>query len=153
MKNRFKVSIWFIAALIISSFVSAGSVLAKDVRVDRIPHSAGQCYRFIAEKQPTNCPNKKSSIWLVKSIGANCKVQVWAADEDNTTTCDNVKKSSNLITKKDLSALGATGPHGKNLSSAITADTECDDVWLRFTDDATKCNLRCYISGGRAYCR
>ncbi len=156
MKNRFKVSIWFIVTLAISFLVSTGSVLAKDVRVDRIPHSVGQCYQFIAENQPASCP-KNSSIWLVKIIGANCNVKVWADYGGNTLTCDTVKKGGNLITGKKLHDLQVKGkgPDGKTktLSNAITADTKCDDVWLRFTDDVTKCNLRCYISGGRAYCR
>ena len=158
MKNRFKVSFVSTLALVIASLVCTGSVLAKKkVRVDPIPHAGGQCYQFIAEDQPgpPKCTNAKSSIWLVETVGgANCNVKVWAADDDGTLTCVNVKKGSNLISSKNLPDLNVKEPgsNGKKLSSAITADTKCDHVWLRFTDN-NDCNSRCYINNGRAYCR
>ena len=153
MENRFKVSFWFTVLLVLASLVYTGSVLAKSAHVKSKPHPGGQCYEFVVEDQPASCTNPKSSIWLVKTIGgAKCNVKVWAAYGDNTLTCDNVKKGSNLITKKDLRALDVKGPHGKKLSNAITVGTECDDVWLRFSDD-NNCNSRCYINNGRAYCR
>ena len=158
MKNRFKVSIWFIAALIISSLVSVGSALAKKpVHVDPIPHPEPkeQCYEFVAEDQPRppTCTNAKSSIWLVKTVGANCNVQVWAGDADKVN-CDTVKRDGEHITPLNPRDLAATipGPKKRKLSSAITAGPGCDNVWLRFSDD-DNCNSRCYINNGRAYCR
>ncbi len=154
MKERFKTSILLTVALVIASLVCTGSVLAKKVRVDSIPHKGGQCYQFIAEDQPSGCTDAKSSIWLVETVGgAKCDVKVWAAYGDNTLTCKNVKKGSNLISKKNLLDLKVKAADDKILSNAITADTECDHVWLRFIDPKTKCNSRCYIIGGRIYCR
>ena len=153
MKERLKTSILLAVALVIASFVCTGSVLAKKVRVDSIPHRGGQCYQFIAEDQPPSCTNPKSSIWLVETVGGpKCDVKVWAAYGDNTLTCKNVKKGSNLISKKDLRTYGIKGPNGKTLSNAITAGTDCDHVWLRMPLWKTR-NSRCYINRGRLYCR
>lgn len=152
MKNGFKVSLWFTVALVISFLVCTGTVLAKNAKVKHIPHPGGQCYQFVVEDQPATCPNPKSSIWRVETVGAKCNVKVWAAYGDNTLTCDTVKKGSNRIHHKDLGTWHVTGPNGKKLSNALTADTDCDHVWLRFSDD-NNCNLRCYINNGRAYCR
>ncbi len=152
MKNRFKVSFLSTLALVIASLVCTGSVLAKNDRVKVIRHSGEEiCYEFTAESQGDSCARPKSSIWLVKIVGAKCNVKVWAADGDNPADCNTIKKAGNKIPQKDLSALGVKYD-GKKLSNALTADTDCDDVWLRFTDDQG-CNSRCYINNGRAYCR
>ena len=155
MKNRFKVSFLSTVALVIASLVCTGSVLAKKDRVKVIRHSGQEiCYEFTAETQEDSCARPKSSIWLVETVGgAKCDVKVWAAYGDNTLTCKNVKKGSNLISKKNLLDLKVKAADDKILSNAITADTECDHVWLRFIDPITKCNSRCYIIGGRIYCR
>jgi hypothetical protein len=161
MKNKFKVSFLSTVALVFASLVCTGSVLAeKRVHVN----VKEQCYQFIADYQPDACQNAKSSIWVVESRGgqeAPCDVNVWAA-YGKELTCQNFKKSdANKITRQAFSTLDIIiGPDSKvrpedkkkKLSDAITTNSVCNEMWLRFTDEKD-CNLRCYGSGGSAYCR
>ena len=153
MKERFKTSILLTVALVIASLVCPGSVLAQPSA-----HGNGkeQCYQFIVDvdKERPECKKLKSSMWVVEwqdGEKAPCDVKVWAKYGDNLT-CQSVKTDDNQIRGQAFSDVKIKGPKDNTLSDAITTNSICNEMWLRFPD-GKDCNLRCYRIGGRVYCR
>lgn len=122
------------------------AVLLEPVRVE----PRRQCFEFIAEGENEGCTQPENSVWLAEWSGEDaCAVDVWAAYGDEWT-CDNVKTEANKVEGDSLSTI--TDENGNSLSDYRINNSTCDEGWLRFTNEGG-CNARCYVSGGRRYCR
>ncbi|MEA3470776.1 MAG: hypothetical protein U9R24_03565 [Thermodesulfobacteriota bacterium] len=108
-----------------------------------------QCYQFIADTD--NC--QPAQTWYAKWAGTDpCAVDVWVAD--GIVACSEFPTGFNLLTGQPLSDIKiVVGEDEQLLTEALTNNSQCSEGWLRFTDPATGCNVRCYYSGGRRYCR
>lgn len=110
-----------------------------------------QCFQFIAETN--NGP--KVQTWYAEWDGTSpCAVDVWAATEVNgvPVPCSEVKIPANKLEGKELGhiKIDVDGVE-QSLTEALTNNTQCNEGWLRFTDESGT-NIRCYYSGGRRYC-
>jgi|GEM_PF-2608111 len=156
MRNRFKLFVIFIAVLVVASFVSRG--FAKKPTVD----PKEQCYQFNAENQGVDCPGDKFSTWVVEyKKPGSCDVDVRIKYGKQQPTCAEVRSES-PVPIDDVKPLSAVAVYpnadmnnpvkAKKLKNNFTNNGGCNEIWLRFADE-TDCNARCFISGGRAYCR
>ena len=108
-----------------------------------------QCYQFTADTD--NC--QVAQTWYAEWAGTDpCAVDVWAVD--GIVPCDQVKVPANKLLGEALDDIKITVDGVEQpLTEALTNNSKCSEGWLRFTDPETGCNVRCYYSGGRRYCR
>lgn len=128
---------------------------APKVRVDPVT----QCYQFYAENQPTDCPNSPYSTWVAKwDAGDPCAVTVWMKygldSNDEPWSCQNVIDTTTPLTPEELGdiKIDVGGGVYKDLKEYKINNSLCHVGWLQFVD-SSGCNVRCYTSGGRRYCR
>ena len=107
-----------------------------------------QCYQFTADND--NC--QRAQTWYAQWAGTNpCAVDVWVAD--GIVPCSDFPTGFTKLQGEELGDI-TINVNGTDqiLTEAITNNSQCDEGWLRFVDQETGCNKRCYYTGGTKYC-
>ena len=114
-----------------------------------------QCWQFIAEEDQCETDTTWYAEW---TEGDECAVRVWACSGiiacDRGTIISNTDPNNpNAICRElDPQALSDITSGGEILTALLTSNSQCSEVWARFVDQNTGCNIRCYVSGGKKYC-
>lgn len=166
MKSRPTFSLLCVLLLVVVTFVSTSCAKTRVV-------TKAQCYYFIAEEQPDKCGNKYST-WEIQweepqnnediekcnirkvavaqhpSEPVPCGQQVGFSDV-SSQPLSIITVTNNKMSEQNEQSIGSP----RELEHALVANTTCSEVWLRFIEtegERKGCNVRCYMSGGRAYC-
>jgi len=117
-----------------------------------------QCWQFTAETDQCGV----ASTWYVEwtEAGGECAVKAWACDgivdcgkvKDNAGGIVTVPETEIVCWELDAEPLfDIVTTDNETLDAALTGNSQCPELWLRFVDDIG-CNERCYVSGGVKYC-